>query len=145
MPNKVFLTTLGINLLFLGTGILELAFSLVVQNQMTAKAQDGQEAVRNLLYQMFPLTAGIVNGAIIMATFAFTLLGLMTPMRSWLKAGGYLITFCGLFTLCLGVYLWIMTLRLKDGFFSTYLEQEPTVQSLIQQSVRCYKFSSPCN
>lgn len=136
MPNKVFLTTLGINLLFLGTGILELAFSLVVQNLMSAKPNNGEEAVRNLLYQTFPLTAGIANGAIIMATSAFTLLGLMTPMRTWLKAGGYLITFCGLFTLCLGVVLWIMTLRIKESFFPTYLELEPNVQSLVQQSVR---------
>ncbi|OAQ68502.1 tetraspanin [Pochonia chlamydosporia 170] len=137
MPNKVFTTTLGINALFLASGCLELGFSLVVQNQMTKAPQDGQEAVRNLLYKMFPLTAGIINGAITIGVFAFTLLGLMTPKRSLLKAGGYLITICGVFTLCLGVYLWIMTLRLKDGFFGTYLEQEPSVQSLIQQSFQC--------
>lgn len=136
MANKVFTTTLGISLLFLASGCLELGFSLVVRNMMSNRPESGQEAVRNLLYQMFPLTAGIANGAATLATFAFTLLGLMSPMRSWLKAGGYLITMCGLFTLCLGVYLWIMTLRLKDGFFPTYLELEPGVQSLVQQSVR---------
>ncbi|KAH0596779.1 hypothetical protein MHUMG1_05087 [Metarhizium humberi] len=135
MANKVFTTTLGISLLFLASGCLELGFSLVVRNMMDSKPESGQEAVRNLLYQMFPLTAGIANGAATLATFAFTLLGLMSPMRSWLKAGGYLITLCGLFTLCLGVYLWIMTLRLKDGFFPTYLELEPGVQSLVQQSL----------
>ncbi|EXV00623.1 hypothetical protein X797_006340 [Metarhizium robertsii] len=137
MANKVFTTTLGISLLFLASGCLELGFSLVVRNMMDSKPESGQEAVRNLLYQMFPLTAGIANGAATLATFAFTLLGLMSPMRSWLKAGGYLITLCGLFTLCLGVYLWIMTLRLKDGFFPTYLELEPGVQSLVQQSFQC--------
>ncbi|KIE00260.1 tetraspanin, partial [Metarhizium majus ARSEF 297] len=136
MASKVFTTTLGISLLFLASGCLELGFSLVVRNMMDSRPESGQEAVRNLLYQMFPLTAGIANGAATLATFAFTLLGLMSPMRSWLKAGGYLITLCGLFTLCLGVYLWIMTLRLKDGFFPTYLELEPGVQSLVQQSVR---------
>ncbi|EFY93077.1 tetraspanin [Metarhizium acridum CQMa 102] len=135
MANKVFSTTLGISLLFLASGCLELGFSLAVRSMMDNKPESGQEAVRNLLYKMFPLTAGIVNGAATLAIFAFTLLGLLSPMRSWLKAGGYLINLCGLFTLCLGVYLWIMTLRLKDGFFPTYLELDPSVQSLVQQSV----------
>lgn len=135
MPNNVFTTTLGITFLFLVTGALQLGFSLIVQSQQDDRPQDGPEAVRNLLFQMFPLTAGIVNGAFIMATTAFTVLGLMSPARGLLKAAGYMVTVCGLFTLCLGVYMWIMTLRLKDGFFPTYIEQDGAVQSLMQQSV----------
>ncbi|KZZ93262.1 Tetraspanin [Moelleriella libera RCEF 2490] len=137
MPNNVFTTTLGITFLFLVTGALQLGFSLIVQSQQDDRPQDGPEAVRNLLFQMFPLTAGIVNGAFIMATTAFTVLGLMSPARGLLKAAGYMVTVCGLFTLCLGVYMWIMTLRLKDGFFPTYTEQDGAVQSLMQQSFQC--------
>lgn len=135
MANKVLLTSMGINILFLVTGCIQLGFSLVVKSKMQRTPPDGEEAIRNLLYLRFPLTAGIANGAIIIATFAFTGLGLLSPMRSWLKTGGYLITICGLFTLVLGVYLWVMTLRLKDAFFPTYLEQDPAIQSMIQQSV----------
>ena len=103
---------------------------------MTQVPTDGQDAVRHLVSRSFPLTAGLFNGALVCATFVFTLAGLLSPVRTWLKAGGYLITVCGLFTLVLGTYLWIMTLRLKDDFFPTYLEQQPGVQTLIQQSVR---------
>ncbi|KAG5912729.1 hypothetical protein E4U42_001943, partial [Claviceps africana] len=51
--------------------------------------------------------------------------------------GGYLVTLCALFSLCLGVYLWVMTLRLKDGFLATYLDLEPWEQSLLQQTFQC--------
>jgi hypothetical protein len=136
MQNKVFLATLGINLLFLASGCLELGFSLVVRSQMNGPSKDGQDAVRNLVYQTFPLTAGIANGITTLALFIFTLVALMLPTRGWLKTTGYLITLCALFTLCLGVYVWVLTLRLKSEFFPTYLQQDPTVQSLIQTSVR---------
>ncbi|OAA42692.1 tetraspanin [Metarhizium rileyi] len=137
MPNEVFHTTLGISVLFLVSGCLELGFSLVAQSQKQQKPDNGEDAVHHLLSGMMPLTAGTANGALTLATFAFAMLGLMAPMRSWLKTGGYLITICGLFTLCLGLYLWIMTLRLKDNFFPTYLQQTPAVQSVIQQTFQC--------
>ncbi|KND87373.1 hypothetical protein TOPH_07990 [Tolypocladium ophioglossoides CBS 100239] len=135
MPNKIFLATLAADGIFLATGCLELGFSLIVRSQMNNAPQDGQEAVRNLLYQGFPLTAGIVNAAFILAAFFFTFPGLISPMRGWLKVGGYMITFCGLFTLCVGVYLWVMTLRVKESFFPTFVAQDPAVQQLIQKSV----------
>ena len=135
MPNKVFLAALAADVVFLLTGCLELGFCLVVRSQMNNSPQDGQEAVRNLLYQDFPLIAGIVNAAFIIAAFVFTLPGLISPMRGWLKVGGYMVTSCGLYTLCVGVYLWVLTLKVKDSFFPTYAAQDPAVQLLMQDSV----------
>lgn len=135
MVNKVFLATLVADMFFLASGALELAFSLVVRSQMNATPSDGEEATRNLLYQRFPLTAGIVNGGLILFTFVLTLPGLLSPGRSWLKKSGYVVTLCGIFSLCLGVYLWVMTLRLKDDFFDIYLGEEPEVHDLIQTTV----------
>lgn len=143
MPSKVFLATLVASVLFVASGAIELGFSVIVGNQIHNIPKDGKEATRNLLYQRFPLTVGIVNGAFILATFFFMLPGLMSNSRGWLKSGGYMITVCGLFTLCVGVYLWVMTLRIKEDFFSTYLAQDPNVQSLIQTSVRESSSSSP--
>ncbi|UNI24187.1 hypothetical protein JDV02_009954 [Purpureocillium takamizusanense] len=137
MPNKVFLAALAADVLFLATGCIQLGFCLIVRGLMNDVPSDGTEAVRNLLYRRFPLTAGIVNAALIIATFVFTVPGMMSPVRGWLKAGGYLITICGLYTLCVGVFLWIMTLRIKDAFFETYVDQTPAVQSLIQDSFEC--------
>ncbi|PHH88844.1 hypothetical protein CDD83_6970 [Cordyceps sp. RAO-2017] len=137
MPNRIFLAALVADVVFLATGCLELGFSLVVRSIMFNSPDDGQEAVRNLLYQDFPLTAGIVNAGFILAASVFTLIGLASPMRAWLKASGYLVAFCGLFTLCIGVALWVSTLKIKDSFFPTYVRQDPAVQQLIQESFSC--------
>ncbi|KAF7558928.1 hypothetical protein G7046_g5241 [Stylonectria norvegica] len=137
MANRIFLVTVLANFLFLGTGILELAFSLVVRSQMNNLPSGGQEATRNLLHQRFPLTAGIVNAAFILVTFVATLPGLFMPTRGILKVGGYMVTLCAVFTMCVGVFLWVMTLRLKEDFVSVYLAQDPSVQSLIQTSFEC--------
>lgn len=135
MVNKIVATTLGVHGLFLATGCLSLAFSLIVRNLMDMDPNNGEEATRNLLYKEFPLTAGIANGALIIVAFVASLPGLLMPMRGWLKASGYMITLCGLFTLCIGVYLWVMTLNIRDSFFDTYLDQEPAVHDLIQTRV----------
>ncbi|RGP59264.1 pls1 tetraspanin [Fusarium longipes] len=137
MVDKVFLTTVIADILFLGSGVMELVFSLVVKSQVDDMASDGETATRNLLYQRFPLTAGIVNAIFILVTFAVTLPGLVMPTRSFLKVSGYMVTVCSIFTMCVAVFLWVMTLRMKEQFFDIYIDQEPEVQSLIQNSFQC--------
>lgn len=135
MPNGVFLATAAAAFLFLASGGIELGFSLVVQSQMNRDPTDGREAVRNLLYQRLPLTAGIVNGVFIIIAFLFMLPGLLMHTRLWMKVGGYVVTCCGVFTLSLGLYIWIMTLQTKDTFAPIYANQDTSVQDLMQTSV----------
>ncbi|KAH8171816.1 tetraspanin family protein [Sarocladium implicatum] len=137
MVNRILATTMGIHVLFLLTGCLSLGFSLIVRNLMDMDPNDGEEATRNLLYKEFPLTAGIANGALIIIAFVASLPGLLMPLRGWLKASGYMITICGVFTLCVGVYLWVLTLNIRESFFDTYLDQEPAVHDLIQTKFEC--------
>ena len=140
MVDKIFLATVIADILFLASGVMELVFSLVVRSLMNNMPSDGVDATRNLLYQRFTLTAGIVNAVFILVTFAATLPGLVMPARSFLKVSGYMVTLCSIFTMCVAVYLWVMTLKMRGQFFNIYIEQEPEVQSLIQNSVR-----SPCS
>jgi hypothetical protein len=135
MPDKVFLTTFVADVLFLACGCLELGLALLLQHEKTKVATNGEDAIKYLLYDDFPLQAGIVNGAFIIGAFVLTLPGLLLPMRGWLKLSAYLVTFCALFTLCLGVYLWIMTLKIGEAFFDKYVAQEADTQSLIQTTV----------
>ncbi|KAH7118425.1 hypothetical protein EDB81DRAFT_817410 [Dactylonectria macrodidyma] len=137
MVNKVFLATVVADILFLASGILELVFSLVGRSQMNDAPSDGEHATRNLLYQRFPFTAGIVNAAFILVTFAATLPGLVMPARSILKVSGYMVTLCAIFTMCVGIFLWVMTLKIREQFFDIYIAQEPEVQSLIQNTFEC--------
>ncbi|KAG5985922.1 hypothetical protein E4U54_005742 [Claviceps lovelessii] len=137
MANKVLATTLGITTLFFAVGVLLIAFSHIAQSRIGDTARHGHESIRLLLLDTFPLAAGIINGALVITTTAFVLLGLVSPVRGWLNVSGYLVSLCGLFSLCLGVYLWVMTLRLKESFLDTYLVLRPEEQSLIQQSFQC--------
>ncbi|KAI9904102.1 hypothetical protein N3K66_000631 [Trichothecium roseum] len=144
MVNKVLLANGIAAFLFLAGGVVELAFCLVVRSQRDDVATEGKEAVRNLLYQDFPLTAGIVNAAFTLVAFLVMTLALLTNSKGWLRFGGYAVAFCGLFTMCVGVFLWVMTLTIGEEFFDTYLGLEPETQSLIQASFECcgYKSSS---
>lgn len=140
--NKVFFATVAADGLFLAAGIMELVFSLVVRSQMNDVPTDGEQATRNLLYQRFPLAAGIVNAAFILLTFVATLPGLFMPARGILKVGGYMVTFCAIFTMCVGVFLWVMTLRIREEFLAVYVAQDPSVQGLIQTSFECCGYNN---
>lgn len=135
MPDKTFVATLVANMLFLASGAMELGFCIAALNLKDKTPVDGRDATRHLLYQHFPLTVGIVNAVFVLATFVFTIPALALVKRSLLTISGYMITVCGVFTLAVGLYLWIMTLRLKETFAPIYAEQDPSIQSLVQTSV----------
>lgn len=133
--NKILLAAVAADLLFIAAGTCLLAFALVVRNTMNDEPDEGKQAARNLLYQQFPLDAGLVNAAFIFITFIATLPGLATPARSWLKVSVCMVTVCAIFTLCIGIFLWILTLNSKSSFFDVWMEQDGSVQSLMQSSV----------
>ena len=56
MGNKVLMAYVVADVLFVITGAVMLAFSIIVQNSMFSVPTDGNEAARNLIYQSFPLT-----------------------------------------------------------------------------------------
>lgn len=81
-------------------------------------------------------TAGIVNGVLIFATFALTLPAIAMPTRGWLKLSAYFIVFNAMFSVILGLYLWIITLRTKETFSPIWNAQTASVQGLMQTTVR---------
>lgn len=56
MVNKVLAAYVATDLAFATTGAVMIAFCVIVQNIMFETPTDGAQAVRNLLYQEFPLT-----------------------------------------------------------------------------------------
>ena len=79
--------------------------------------------------------AGVVNAVFIFITFLFTLPGLVTPARRWLKVAGIMAVFCGIFTLILGLYIWILTLKTRENFAPLFSAQSDEVKSLMQTAV----------
>ncbi|KAL2136052.1 hypothetical protein VTI74DRAFT_5632 [Chaetomium olivicolor] len=146
MVNKVQLAYVVTDGLFLLMGIFILAFSVIVGNIRDEIPENGRQAARNLFYQRFPLTAGIVNAVFIFVTFLMTLPGLATSSRKWLKLAGYMAVFCSIFTMILGLILWIQTLKTRGDFAPLFSAQTDEVKSLMQTTFSCcgyFNSSSP--
>jgi len=137
MANRILLAFVAADIVFLITGALLLGFSLINQNLVGETPTEGVAAVMRLLTAKFPLTAGIVNAVFIFVTFVSTIPGMITPTRGWLKISGYMTTFCGLFSLILGVYLWVITLTTKNDFGKTWNAQDPRIQDMMQTAFKC--------
>jgi hypothetical protein len=161
MVNKVLAAFVGIDILFAATGALILGFSVIVQKTCFDAPTEGNMAARDLLYQQFPFSgeqeqskldwwrrgrrskaltwplfaAGIGNGIFTFIAFACTLPALATNSRSWLKAAVFLVVVDAIFTLIIGLDLWILTLRIKETFSKLWVAQTPEVQSLMQIAV----------
>ncbi|KAI1181302.1 tetraspanin [Nemania sp. FL0916] len=137
MVNKVLAAFVGVDILFAITGGIILGFSVIVKNTCFSPPTDGNMAARDLLYQQFPLSAGIGNGIFTFVAFACTLPALATNSRSWLKAAAFLVVVDAIFTLVIGLDLWIFTLRIKDTFSKLWLAQPAEVQGFMQTAFEC--------
>ena len=158
MTNWVLAAYVAADAAFVFTGAVMMGFSAVVQSVMSEMPTEGEQAARNLLYQRFPLTgrtcwrdsdggkfegsfrltcctAGMVNAAFIFLAFLLTIPGIITPTRGWLKFSSFWVLLCGVFSLILGLYLWILTLKTKEDFGLQWNTQPSAVQELMQTRV----------
>lgn len=79
----------------------------------------------------------------VFATFVLALPSLiMRDSRLWLKVQGWLVIVSGIFTLIIGLIIWIETLRTRTELNSLWGQQTPSVQSLLQRRVRPYHLTS---
>ncbi|ORY67275.1 uncharacterized protein BCR38DRAFT_153943 [Pseudomassariella vexata] len=140
MVNKVLAAFVAIDGLFATMGAVMLGFSVIVLNTCFNEPTEGEEAARDLLYRTFPLTAGIVNAIFTLLIFLVTLPALSTPARGWLKFAGYLIVADAIFTLIIGLDLWIITLRTKEVFHDIWIAQPAAIQDLLQTEFQCCGF-----
>lgn len=137
MANKILLSYVAADFLFVLMGAIMLGFSIVVQNVRDETPTEGEQAARNLLYQGFPLTAGVVNAIFIFVTFALTIPAVATPTRGWLKLSGYLVVVNALFTLCIGTFLWVNTLKTREALSPVWGSQPAAVQALMEVTFKC--------
>ncbi|KAK0749485.1 hypothetical protein B0T18DRAFT_322917 [Schizothecium vesticola] len=142
MANKVALAYMVTDFLFVLMGIFMLAFSIVVQNVRFEEPENGRQAARNLLYQRFPLTAGIANAIFVFVTFLVTIPGIITHARAWLKLGAVMTTCSAMFSMIIGLYLWILTLKTKDDFAPLWMAQSASVQDLMETTFSCCGYAN---
>lgn len=137
MGNRILTAYVVIDGLFAVTGAIMLAFSVIVLQTCFNPPTEGEQAARDLLYQRFPLTAGIANAVMVLITFILTLPALATPARGWLKFSGWMIVITALFSLIIGLDLWIITLKTKQEFGDIWFAQPAEVQELLQTTFQC--------
>jgi len=135
--NKLMLTFLGVEFLFLASGGLLLGFCLVSEQQ-----ERGVKTVANVAYDILlfqcPLTAGVVNAILMFFTFLLSLPALALPMnRGWLKLQGWLLVVCSFFTLILGLFIWFDTLQTRKNLSIIWGQQDSNIQSLLQEKFNC--------
>jgi uncharacterized membrane protein HdeD (DUF308 family) len=78
----------------------------------------------------------LVNAIIVFATFVLALPSMiMRDSRLWLQLQGWLVIVSGVFTLVIGLIIWIETLRTRAALNTSWGQQTSAVQSLLQQRV----------
>jgi len=137
MASRVLLAYVAADALFVIMGAIMLGFSVIVQNMISQTPTNGEQAAINLLYSQFPLTAGIANGALYFVTFLATIPGIIMPTRGWLKLGGYMVVATSLFSLVIGLKMWILTLDTKESFAALWNDQPSEIQGLMQTAFQC--------
>lgn len=146
MVNKVLAAFVVADGVFVAMGALMLGFCIIVQQTCFEIPTEGEQAARDLLYQLFPFNAGIANAVLTFICFLITLPAMATGSRSWLKAAGYLVVLNALFTMIIGLDLWIITLTMRDEFSTIWNSQTTNIQELMQTSFQCcgyFNSSSP--
>lgn len=127
----------GLDFVFAGCGGLLLGFSLTSEQRMR-DTPTVDNVMQNLLLGQCPLTAGVVNAIFVFVTFLLSLPGLFLPTnRGWLRAQGWLVVFCAIFTLGLGLAVWVETLQTRTALSHVWTNETPLVQSLLQQKFDC--------
>lgn len=129
------LSFVGVDFLFLGCGALILAVSLTSESFIHASPTINNVA-QSILLARTPLTAGIANAIIMFITFLLSLPAMIMPNnRGWLRAQGWMVVVCALFTLIIAVSIWVGTLKTRAELGAEWAKEAPLVQSLLQQRV----------
>lgn len=80
--------------------------------------------------------AAIGNAVMVFVTFLMSIPAMVMPMtRGWLKFHGYLTVICAIFTLVIGLDIWVDTLKTRRNLALVWTQQPTSTQSLIQQKV----------
>lgn len=145
MPTKLTLTYVALDILFLLLGALILAFVLISESNMRATPTSDTVAAHLLLSQC-PLTPGIVNAICMFVTFIMSLPALFLPNnKGWLRAHGWGVTSCAIFTLGLGAAIWFETLQTRSNLGGIWASESQQTQGLLQQKFQCCGYNNPFN
>lgn len=134
--SPTFTTFLVCEVVFVLTAVLMIVASILWMKE--ASSATLENIARHILLKDFPLSATIANGAMVIVTFMLVLPAIAVPTSTtWLKAHGWMVVVCAIFTLCLGLNEWLQTLRTRANLSVIWGQQTVAMQSLLQQRFSC--------
>ncbi|KAH0613893.1 uncharacterized protein LAJ45_02422 [Morchella importuna] len=137
MVNSVTASYVVSDFILLATGALLIAAGVIWEKELSTEPTT-ESVARFLLLKNAPLMAVIANGALIIAAFLISLPSFALPTsRGWLKAHGWLVMVCALFTLVLGLSEWLQTLTTRANLETIWGQQNNVTQSILQQKFDC--------
>jgi len=143
MSNKILITFLLLDALFLLSGALILVVGIVFRPGMNTYLTMQTDASIMLLMQSIPLTAAVANAVLIFFTFCISIPGaVLSRDRIFLKTTSWLLIASALFSLALGLRIWYSTLNSKINFGVLWSLQTSVEQSLLQQQFNCCGYMS---
>lgn len=82
------------------------------------------------------ITAGVINSIVMFVTFLVSLPALALPSnKGWIRAHSWMVVISALFTLALGLAVWIDTLKTRANLLVVWSRESTQTQSLLQQKV----------
>ncbi|KAF3161632.1 phospholipid scramblase 1 [Orbilia oligospora] len=141
--NKLLGFFLFFDILQLGSAILLIiAGHLFMQHMDTMKLDVENSPYVILLYHL-PCTPIFVNGIISAVAFMFSLPAVLLPQSLfWLRLHGWMLVVCAVYSLVLGILVWVDTLTERAQMYQAWIDVGPTVQTLLQQKFECCGYVS---
>lgn len=137
MADMIFLVFVAMDILFAVCGGLLLAFALVAKGMISKIATDTTIGM-DLMMDQCPVQAVVANAALVFLAFAMSLPALVLPNnRGWLKAFGYMVVVNVVFTLVIGLNIWVQTLKTRSNLGVVFEGLNDSRKSMLQQEFSC--------
>ncbi|KAI9755322.1 MAG: hypothetical protein M4579_004324 [Chaenotheca gracillima] len=137
LDNKVRLSYLVADLLFLGTAGGLIGIAIMTKNNM-ARPPTPDSVAENLLLMSSPVLGALINAVLVLVAFFLSLPAIaLSSTKIWLKIHGWAVLVCALFTLVLGLDIWFRTLQTRSNLSVLWGQQTDQTQSLLQQRFNC--------
>lgn len=143
MARNTLLVFIGFNIVFLFSAGLHLFIPIYTRLSLD-RQQSLDDIATNLLLNECPLTASIVNAAIMISSFLISIPALFRKQNLvLLKVHAWVVVVCATFTLVIGLDIWFATLQTHANLEPMWNKQSTFVQSMLQFKFKCCGYNDP--
>ncbi|KAF3936924.1 hypothetical protein ABW19_dt0207211 [Dactylella cylindrospora] len=140
--NKLLGFFIASNILFLISGVILIVMGFLwLGHDDTALTVDNAPYV--ILLWHLPCGAILANGIVVVITFVISIPAVLLPLSvNWLRLHGWMTVVCSMFSLVLGLIVWVDTLAERATMSEMWVDVGPSIQTLLQQKFQCCGYMS---